>query len=65
MHAQGPDPYASPPGSAADVQSQSGGGGGVGGAAGAGAGTGADWHRPTPYAERRRAGKHTRRVIVK
>ncbi|KAJ3778432.1 hypothetical protein FB446DRAFT_699153 [Lentinula raphanica] len=23
------------------------------------------WRRPTPYAERRRAGKHTRRVVVK
>ena len=23
------------------------------------------WRRPTPYADRRRAGKHTRRVIVR
>ncbi|KAJ8463507.1 hypothetical protein ONZ45_g17558 [Pleurotus djamor] len=45
------------------------GGNGVGGGGGGGMMMITDddeaWKRPTPYSERRRAGKHTRRVIVK
>ncbi|KJA24923.1 hypothetical protein HYPSUDRAFT_65226 [Hypholoma sublateritium FD-334 SS-4] len=40
---------------------------GVGGGGGGGGGEDDDeaWRRPMPYAERRRAGKHTKRVIVR